>query len=128
MQGIFFAAAGWERQVNEANHGSSLDTKDMLLAVTSALAVAFAFYLWFYLRSRKQSREADEERLAQITTGHSKSSNSDEVPQSGDRDESGKGKRRRKRRRVREHRPRNPTLDQTGGLPPPRKDDQLPNF
>ncbi len=30
------------------------------------------------------------------------------------------------RRRRREHRPRNPTLAQTGGLPPPRPDNQAP--
>lgn len=31
--------------------------------------------------------------------------------------------RRRRRRRRREHRPRNPTLAETGGLPPIRQDD-----
>ena len=32
----------------------------------------------------------------------------------------------RHRRRRREHRPRNPTLAQTGGLPPQRPEDELP--
>lgn len=34
----------------------------------------------------------------------------------------GDGKRSRRRRRRRDHRPRNPTLAETGGLPPVRKD------
>ena len=33
---------------------------------------------------------------------------------------------RRRRRRHRGHRPRNPTLAETGGLPPPRPEDQPP--
>jgi hypothetical protein len=45
-------------------------------------------------------------------------------------DESGERIRVRKKRRerIREHRPRNPTLQETGGLPPVRPDDELPKF
>jgi|ERR1043166_1593082 hypothetical protein len=35
-------------------------------------------------------------------------------------------RKKRRRNRVREHRPRNPTLADTGGLPPPRDGDQWP--
>lgn len=34
--------------------------------------------------------------------------------------------RHRRRKRRREHRPRNPTLAETGGLPPPRPEGQVP--
>lgn len=34
--------------------------------------------------------------------------------------------RKKRRERIREHRPRNPTLQETGGLPPVRPDDELP--
>ena len=40
--------------------------------------------------------------------------------------EGGTRVRRRKRKRRREHRPRNPTLAETGGLPPMRPEDQPP--
>lgn len=44
---------------------------------------------------------------------------------SGDEPASGGGKRRRRRRR-RDHRPRNPTLAETGGLPPVRTGEPPP--
>jgi len=41
-------------------------------------------------------------------------------------DDHAEGHRRRHKRRRRDHRPRNPTLAETGGLPPPRPEDELP--
>ena len=39
-----------------------------------------------------------------------------------------RGVRKKRRERIREHRPRNPTLQETGGLPPVRPDDEPPKF
>lgn len=46
----------------------------------------------------------------------------DDEESSGDEESHSHGHRHRRRRRRREHRPRNPTLAETGGLPPIRTD------
>ena len=101
MGEMIFLADAFTERVNAANQGGRFDSKDLLLV---------------YLRSRKKSDDANQERLAQITQSQSNETGSE------------RGERRRKRRRRRDHRPRNPSLDKTGGLPPPRPDDQLPKF
>ena len=124
--GEFFLAAGFEEQVKRATQDRHLDTRDVLIGLTIALAVGIGIVLWIFFRSRMKSNDQDRERLSQIV-------------RSQGRDKPGGGKstttitadgrhRRRKRRRRRDHRPRNPPLSQTGGLPPPRPDDQLPKY
>ena len=122
MEGIIFFAAAFEEQVKQSTDRTGLDTRAVLIGATIVLAIGFALFLWVYLRSRKKSDEQDRERLSQLAQSIRPGSGS------GDGKKSGARHRRRKRRRVREHRPRNPSLDKTGGLPPPRPDDQLPKW
>lgn len=124
--GEFFLAAAFEEQVKRATQGH-LDTRDLLIGLTVTLAMGAAIVLGLVLRSRMKSNKQDRERLSQMTRsqsgGESSSRDKDAVTLTKD------GRhRRRKRRRRRDHRPRNPPLSQTGGLPPPRPDDQLPKY
>ena len=87
---------------------------DTLIIVCAALGVALILFLWAYFirkgRSRRNrtlsrggARPTDREQSSGFFTG-----------------------RRRRRRRRRDHpddRPRNPTLGETGGLPPHRPDE-----
>jgi hypothetical protein len=116
MGATIFLADAFTEQAKAALQGDRFETKDLLLGATIVLIVGLALFLIVYLRSRKKSSDADQERLAQMTQSQSRGTG----PERRDR--------RRKRRRRRDHRPRNPSLDKTGGLPPQRPDDQLPKF
>ena len=96
--------------------GQRFNNTDILIILTAAVAVAVAIVIWlvFFRKSEPEEYEYPEPKPAQAAR--------DEAVEPGER------RRRRKRRRVRDHRPRNPTLDQTGGLPPPRPDDQAPPY
>jgi hypothetical protein len=113
---IIFLASAFADRANAAIQGERFDSKDMLLGATIVLIIGLALFLFVYLRSRKKSNDADQARLAQMTQSHNSGAGSE------------RRERRRKRRRRRDHRPRNPSLDKTGGLPPQRPDDQLPKF
>ena len=120
---ILSAADAFTERVNKTNQASEADTKNLLIGATVVLAIAIVIFAVTYLRSRKKSDEQDQERLSQFAKSISPPSGSSSAV-----NKSSSKHRRRKRRRVREHRPRNPTLDKTGGLPPPRPDDQLPKY
>jgi len=111
-----FLADAFADKVNAASQGGRFESKDLLLGTTIVLIIGLALFLFVYLRSRKKSGDADQARLAQMTQSQSSGTSSE------------RRERRRKRRRRRDHRPRNPSLDKTGGLPPQRPDDQLPKF
>ena len=126
----FLAAANFDDQVKRATHGR-LDTRDLLIGLTVAFAVGAGLVLWIYFRSRMKSNDQDRERLSQITRGQSSSqggSKSGGEKKSTTTITKDGRHRRRKRRRRRDHRQRNPSLSETGGLPPPRPDDQLPKY
>lgn len=112
MEGMMFFADAFSDRVSAATRGEGFSTRDLLLALTVVLLLAFALFGWVYFRYRKKADQQDEQRLSQMTRAN-ESSEPERI-------------RRRKRRRRRDHRPRNPSLGQTGGLPPPRPDDQLP--
>lgn len=116
-----FLAAGFEEQVNVVQ-GRAVSTRELLTALTVVLTVGLAIVLWVFLRARRKSNQQDKERIRQMMRSHSgeKGSSIEELPDGRQR--------RRKRRRRRDHRPRNPPLSETGGLPPPRPDDQLPKY
>ena len=127
---LLLAVTGFDEQVKRATQGH-LDTRDVLIGLTMALAVGAGIVLWIYLRSKMKSGDQDRERLSQMmrSPGSSKSSSqgSGEKKSTTTVTESGLH-RRRKRQRRRDHRQRNPSLSETGGLPPPRPDDQLPKY
>ena len=118
-----FLAAGFEEKVKEdLTRGRDISTRDLLIGLTVALVIGFAIALWMYLRARKRTDREDQERIRQMMRGHSdgQGDSLEKLPDGRHR--------RRKRRRRRDHRPRNPPLSETGGLPPPRPDDQLPKY
>jgi len=101
--------------------------KEVLLLLGAVAVVTLVLLLWaVYLRKRPrqhlhhhhhhQHRHHSEEESAGLNSTDSGSGN-------------GEKRYRRKRRRRLEHRPRNPTLAETGGLPPLRTEqppDPLP--
>lgn len=94
-------------------------------AVILALIVGAVFYYRSRRRRRRHHRHHHHHHHHHEEHDHPRSSDAepdlDDTPE--DAGESGSGEvrhRRRRRRRRREHRPRNPTLAETGGLPPIR--------
>jgi hypothetical protein len=88
------------------------------LALVSLLIVIWAVF--FRPREGKSKTRRHASRHARERAG------APSAPVAGEDGESGSGKRRKWRRRRREHRPMNPTLAQTGGLPPIRSEDRPP--
>ena len=93
---------------------SSMTMRDTLIIVGAALVIGLLFVIWaVYIRKPGGSKRSEPSNWS----AKSKSDDDDEDDDSG---ESG-GRRRKKRKKLRrEHRPRNPTLSETGGLPPMR--------
>jgi hypothetical protein len=90
---------------------------DTLLILGAVVAVAAILFLCAYLFHRRTMETAGELMVSQY--------NGPEGSASGERS----GKRVRKRRRRVNHSdnlPRNPTLAETGGLPPPRPEEASP--
>jgi hypothetical protein len=114
---FFFAALadGLTPRGNEPEH--RFTTNDMLVVATAALLVGLVLVIWavFFRKKPEQIYEYPKPAKAREDA-------IDDTSADGER------RRRRKRRRVRDHRPRNPTLHQTGGLPPPRPEDQPPPY
>ncbi len=102
-------------QVNfaEPKAGALRFSTDLLLLVGALVLVILVFLVWaVFLRKGKEADFSDWKVQQQHHHQHDHSDSS-----SG-----GEGSHhyRRRRRRRREHRPRNPTLAETGGLPPAR--------
>ena len=116
MEGFIFLANAFNEQFKAAVNDPRFNNRDVLLGTSIALAAGFALFFFVYLKFRKKSNKEDRERLSQIMKSSAKEADNTGV------------ERRRKRRRRRAHRPRNPSLEKTGGLPPPRPDDQLPKY
>lgn len=119
MFSLLAAADTFEQQVKEVTQTGRFDTRDALTAISIGAAIGVLLFVWAYFRYRK--KEEVETRRSESGRERQRAE-----PQPGD----GETERRRvrKRRRRRDHRPRNPSLQQTGGLPPPRPDDQLPKY
>jgi hypothetical protein len=98
--------------------GLQRSTHESIFLFGVLLTLALALFIWAYFLRRKRhrlhARRKHSPPLSQYNAGKVVT-----VLQGG--------RRRRKRyRRRREHRPRNPTLAETGGLPPIRSEDQPP--
>ncbi|MDE2641746.1 MAG: hypothetical protein OSB55_03190 [Verrucomicrobiota bacterium] len=85
----------------------------LILAIALALALVIAIVILTMHRDGggKQSRHGGSARLSTAK------------PTSPGEEGDHRKKRRRHKRRRRDHRKRNPTLSETGGLPPQNKDD-----
>jgi len=113
---ILAAAPSLENEAREAVHKPVLNTRDTLLIIGVSLILGLVFFFWAYFKFRRKPG---------IEFGPGQSDH--KIPFRSDSESSSSG-RRRKRHRRREHRPRNPTLHETGGLPPPRPDGELPKY
>src|SRR6266446_10743153 len=86
-------------------------TREGLLVFTALVLVISLSVIWA-VYFRKPRRRRHHHHRAQASTHEATGPEAEEDPLSP--------KLRRTRRRRREHRPRNPTLAETGGLPPAR--------
>jgi hypothetical protein len=96
---------------NQSGQGNTgLVLKDLLVIVTTGLALGLVLLLWarHYVKSRQHHHHHHDRKSA---------SPSALAPAEQDSGEEHHHHRRRRRKRRREHRPRNPTLSETGGLP-----------
>jgi Flp pilus assembly protein TadB len=90
--------------------------RDVIVVMVAGCAVGLIALLWAALvRKRKRRHRHHHHHSSSAGTQAASSLASAEVSDNG-------LERRRKRRRRRDHRPRNPTLAETGGLPPVRTD------
>lgn len=116
---LFLASAGGSELLNTKPTPQYVWTlKNILVLVTSSLIFAIIlFSLVYYFRTRRKSG-----RPKKILEPRPKALRIDADDESGERIRV----RKKRRERIREHRPRNPTLQETGGLPPIRSDNELP--
>jgi hypothetical protein len=99
---------------------------DVALVLGSLLALTLALILWAKFARRHRRRRSTYPRLANpsaevVTPAKTEEEHDPEVES-----EHRQHQRRRFRHRRREHRLRNPTLAETGGLPAPRSDEPKP--
>lgn len=113
---IFLAAIeGMDLLNDKPTPQYSWTLKNILVLVTASLIFAIIlFSLVYYVRyGRKSSQRSPKPSEPRPVRPDDESEDRVRV-------------RKKRRERIREHRPRNPTLQETGGLPPIRPDDQLP--
>src|SRR5262245_45242253 len=94
----------------------SYGLREILIIIGVALAVSAALFIWAAFWRRRRSHRSSHHRHGNAQPGGEPS-----PPTS---------KRHRRRHRKASHpdkRPRNPTLAETGGLPPPRPENEMPN-
>jgi len=96
---------------------------DLLLIIGACLFLAFVLFaatrLYFRNRNRRHPQHGRQSRPVV-------SRDLDHADADGAGDDRGRHRHRRRRRRVRDHRPRNPTLAETGGLPPEKSPPPAP--
>ena len=83
--------------------------RDLLLILGALIVLGLILYLWIYLARRDRRRHGT--RHGNLV-----------LAEAADHEHHGHRRRRKRRSRSNEM-PRNPTLNETGGLPPPREDE-----
>jgi hypothetical protein len=91
-----------------------LVVKDLLLIIGACLVLALVLFAGARLYVQSKHRRRHHGRRGRQSAAVGTQDMADAREESEERGRH----RRRRRRRVREHRPRNPTLAETGGLPP----------
>jgi hypothetical protein len=106
--------------ISAPTKGSRIVASNLVLILTVALLIAGVFIAYIvFIRGSKSEIQIPSRRIHE---------DEDEEGSSSSSSEKGEGRRRKKKRtRRREHRHRNPTLSQTGGLPPSRDSEQSPS-
>ncbi|PYI83220.1 MAG: hypothetical protein DME26_15440 [Verrucomicrobia bacterium] len=96
----------------------SYGVREILIVIGIALALSAGLFIWAaFWRKRKRAHSSSQHRQQDLPPGGEPSESSH--------------KRHKRRHRKASHpdkRPRNPTLAETGGLPPARPEGQVPNF
>ena len=89
---------------------------DTFVIIGAALGVAVLLFLWAYLVRKGRNRRSRTLHRSAVRSGDGEHSTGFFT---------GRRRRRRRRRSQPDERPRNPTLGETGGLPPPRPDEPV---
>ncbi len=122
----FFAAALSTDKLEEVTRtpGAGRDLLILLLVTAGVgLVLLVAFSIWFkHRRSHRHHHRHAHRRQRVPAPGAADPADADDLSEDP---ETGSHHHRRRRRR-RDHRSRNPTLAETGGLPPPRPEGQVP--
>jgi len=95
----------------------------VVLTVLGTIILAIAIWANYFRQSPKTRRRREHRHALEKSAETTRQANlqGDEALATAD-----SGRARRKRKRRREHRPRNPTLAETRGLPPPRPEGMSP--
>lgn len=101
--------------------GAGEDTIPILIAIGAVGLLLILGVVWWARRRRSRRRHRHRSASSRPSVPPVRAESRAE----GDAAEAS-GHRHRRRRRRRDHRPRNPTLAETGGLPPPRPEGQTP--
>jgi hypothetical protein len=107
--------------IPETWHWMGLTLKELVTVFGSVAIVTLLLFLWAaYLRKgpRRHSHHHHHHHYSRPVASATEATGETDAQADGEK------RYRRKRRRRREHRPRNPTLAETGGLPPVRSDHQ----
>ena len=131
---FLFASSGAELPLPTKVPGMARDTLIVLIAA-SAVGLVLLGVLTLWVKTRRSRRHHHRHHRQTHSRSESKptaprpaepdQAETGADPDTGPDTESGTSRHRRRKRR-REHRPRNPTLAETGGLPPPRPEGQVP--
>lgn len=122
IHAALIAVGGVDYSIPTGGKSTGFVMQDMFLIVVAALAVASLLGFCVYIWSKKRHHHHHHHRgsTKRYSTAPAKPSATDDDEDS----ETEEGKpRHRRRRRKHNHRPRNPTLAETGGLPPLRQGD-----
>jgi hypothetical protein len=107
------------KDLPDSSTGSRLVASDLsiVMGLIGLLLVALVVWAWFIRGPKKHPEEANRGSLQ-----------SNRKPEVTVTDDGRERHRKKKRVRRRDHRHRNPTLDQIGGLPPPRDPQESPSM
>ena len=98
-------------------------TRDILMILGAVAVVTLLVLMWAVVfRKRRRGHSRHHSHQSSHSRSHSHETASEVETEDGEESppESGTERKKRRHRRRREHRPRNPTLAETGGLPPVR--------
>lgn len=90
--------------------------RDLWFVFGAIALVAAAVFIWAYFFRKRRSTTSRSGHHSRLLEGALLEAPSRERV------------RKRRRHRIREHRPRNPSLNETGGLPPARKEGDAPRY
>lgn len=104
----------------QPSHLFGLRLRDILLVAGVALVIGLVLFLWVYLTHKNRRQHRSSQTVSKPIYRAEK-----ESPEASS---SNRMKVRKKRRRHPDNLPRNPTLGETGGLPPIRPEEPPPDL